>query len=254
MSVQTAISGFFEKSPYRSIVKDGYTTRDGGGGKKRLEVAAWRLEEDDGELVIKNPDGTLRYELILDLALGRIEHPDANATTAEDLSERTSLKSYADDRGGRAASTIRGYMSGDTLSNLPSSHPIKRVLRRWARSQDLGHFEDDSATERTPRDDADPIDMGELFGVYRMARMIASMEGFVFVPQSGEPETVEDNERIDYDEIRRQDRPVGETHAGVLLEKLDGKLYEYRVDFDTKSLERVGAGSNYSPELPPGGY
>lgn len=253
MSVQTAISGFFEKSPYRSIVKDGYTTRD-GGGENRLEVAAWRIEEDDGELVIKNPDGTLRYEVILDLALGVIEHPDASETTAKELSERTELKSYRDDRGGRAASTIRGYTSGDTLSNLPSSHPVKRVLRRWARSQDLGHFEDDKSTERTPRDDAEPIDMGELFSAYRMARMIASMDGFVFVPQSGDPEAVEDNERIDYDEIRKEDRPIGETHAGVLLEKPDGKLYEYRVDFDTKSLERVGVGSNYSPSLPPGGY
>jgi len=253
MSVQTAISGFFEKAPYRSIVKDGYTTRD-GGGENRLEVAAWRIEESDGELVIKNPDGTLRYEVILDFALGVIEHPDASEKTSKELAELTALKSYRDERGGRAASTIRGYTSGDTLSNLPSSHPVKRVLRRWARSQDIGHFENDESTERTPNDDAEPIDMGELFAAYRMARMIASMEGFVFVPSSGEPEAKEDNERIDYDEIRRQDSPVGETHAGVLLEKPDGKMYEYRVDFDTKSLERVGVGSNYSPDLPPKGY
>jgi len=231
--------------PYRSIVKDGYATRDDGdSGDTRLEVAAWVVMESEGEEKIKQDDGTLDYAKILDIALADVG--------ADEISRRTGLKSYADDRGGRAESTIRGYrqnagrMKTKDRGGLPSSHPVKRVLRRYARSNDLGHFQDDEATEYDP-DDAEPIDMGKLMSAYRLARSIASQNGFVFVSREGEPEAIEDNERIDYDEIRRHDRPLGETHAACLLEKPSGEIYEYEIDLDNGELVSGG-------DLPPGGW
>jgi len=237
-----------EPTPYRSIVKDGYTTRDDGDSSDtRLEVAAWVVMEHEPEKEnIKQDDGTLDYSKILDIALADVG--------ASEISERTELKSYRDDRGGRAESTIRGYrqnagrMKPKDAGGLPSSHPVKRVLRRYARSNDLGHFQDDEAKDDAELvEDAAPIDMAKLFAAYRLARSIASQQGFVFLPQSGEPEAVEDNERIDSDEIRRHDRPLGETHAACLLEKPSGEIYEYEIDLDNGELVRDGA-------IPPGGF
>lgn len=238
-----------EPTPYRSIVKDGYSTRDeGDAGDTRLEIAAWVVMEHDPEKEkIKDDDeGTLDYAKILDIALA-----DAGA---EEISRRTGLKSYADDRGGRAESTIRGYrqnagrLKPKDAGGLPSGHPVKRVLRRYARSNDLGHFQDDKARDDVELvEDAAPIDMAKLTAAYRLARSIASQQGFVFAPQSGEPEAVEDNERIDRDEIRRHDRPLGETHAACLLEKPSGELYEYEIDLDNGELISGGA-------IPPGGF
>lgn len=251
MSVQRTLTELTEPRVYRSIVKDGYTTRDeGDSSDTRLEIAAWVVMEegDEPEEEIKKDDGTLDYARILEIAL-------ADAGAAE-LSRRTGLKSYRDDRGGRAESTIRGYkqnagrLAPKDEGGLSSSHPIKRVLRRYARSNDLGHFRDDRSTdadEGIVLGEASPIDMGKLFGAYRLARSIASQNGFVFAPQSGEPEAVEDNERIDRDEIRRHDRPLGETHAACLLEKPDGSIYEYAIDLDSGTLVSGG-------ESPPGGF
>ncbi len=233
---------------YRSIVKDGYTTRDDGDSSDtRLEIAAWVvMEHEPEEENIKQDDGTLDYSKILDIALADLG--------ADEISRRTSLKSYADDRGGRAESTIRGYRQNASRldpkdrGGLPSSHPVKRVLRRYARSNDLGHYQDDESKDDVELvEDAAPIDMSKLFAAYRLARSIASQQGFVFAPQSGEPEAVEDNERIDRDEIRRHDRPLGETHAACLLEKPDGSIYEYEIDLDNGELVRGG-------DLPPGGW
>jgi len=253
---QLSLTGFFETAPYRSIVKDAYATRgDGGAGDTRLEIAAWVVMENEGDLVVKDEEGRLMYDRILDLALGKIENPSGETVAASEISRRTGLKVYRDDNGGRAPSTIRGYLDNrDRLEGLPSSHPIKRVLRRWARSRDLGHFEDDESRERVPDEQAEPIDMDSLFAAFRLARMIASKEGFTFAPQSGDPDAVEDNERIDYDEIRTEDRPLGDTKAGVLLVKPSGKMYEYEVDLDTQSLVRANVGTDFVPSLPPGGY
>ena len=240
MNVQTQLTGDSIKTPYRSIVKDAYDTRDDRSGKPTtLEIVAWKVAEHTREIEIKDPDsGQLRYNDILDAAL--------NELPATEIAERTELKSYADDRGGRSASTIRGYRSNpDRLAGLPSSHPVKRVLRRWARSNEIGHFAPEQPTDD---DDPRPIDMGALMNAYRLARSIASQNGFVFVDRSGDPVAIEDNERIDYDEITRHDRPIGDTKAACLLTKPSGQIYEYRIDLDMGTLEAVSDG------LPPGGY
>ena len=79
---------------YRSIVKDGYATRDEhDDSDTRVEIAAWTVVEHEPEAKIKNDDGTLKYAKILDIALS-----DAGA---EEISRRTGLKSYRDNRGGR---------------------------------------------------------------------------------------------------------------------------------------------------------
>jgi len=241
--IQTVISGFYRETPYRSIVKDGYTTRDTNDTNDTdLEIIVWKVKQHKGDLVLKDENGNLRYDRIIDLALDDIG--------SKDIARRTRLKSYRDDQGGRAASTIRGYrsrpdlMRPKPLGGLPSSHPVKRVLRRWARSQNLGHFGGED-----PPDDANPIDMTRLKAAYRLARSIASQEGFGFVPRDGDPVAVEDNERIDTDEIRTEDRPVDDTHGAVLLTKPSGQKYEYRVDFDMKELER-----HEGSDLPPHGW
>jgi len=251
---QTTLAG--TSTPYRSIVKDAYTTRDDGDSSDtRLEIVEWRVEtvtDDDDEDSLKDESGSLRYNRILDAALDELG--------ADELARRTSLKSYADDRGGRAASTIRGYtrnasrLRAKAEGGLPSSHPVKRVLRRYARSRDMGHFEDDSSTDDEGPDlvddpeDAAPIDQAAMFRAYKLARSIASQAGFTFAPQSGDPVAVEDNERIDHDEIRRHDRPVGDTHAACMVEKPDGSIYEYTIDLDAKDLDAIDGA------IPPGGF
>jgi hypothetical protein len=266
-----------DETPFRGIVKDAYDTRDENDpSETRLEIATWKVEywspddepDDEEEEPIKDDEGTLRYTKILDFALDELG--------AEEIARRTALKSYRDDRGGRAESTIRGYrqnpqrLAPKEEGGLPSSHPVKRVLRRYARSQDLGHFEDDKSTDKNTEDDteggidwfgmdddpvarkveeAEPIDMEALKSAFTLARSIASQNGFVFAPRSGEPVAVEDNERIDEGEIRRHDRPVGEVKAACLLEKPGGATYEYRIDLDDKSLERMD-----NAGLPPNGW
>lgn len=252
---------------YRTIVKDAYSTRD--GGESRLEIVVWQVDQDrwipgsegrEGvEDPIKTASGNLRYDKILNDAMDELG--------SDEIARRTGLDSYADDRGGRAASTIRGYKQKDDWAKpkdeggFESSHPVKRVLRRYARSRDLGHFEEDEAGDerialppRSGRMISGEIDLGAMKRAYKLARSIASQNGFVFVDRSGDGEAVEDNERIDEDEIRRQDRPTGEVHAGCLLIKPGGKAYEYEIDLDTGDLERVNVGKNFRPELPPTGY
>jgi len=251
---QTTLSG--TTTPYRTIVKDAYTTRDAGDSTDtRLEIVAWRVEtvadEDDDEEPIKDEQGHLRYDRILNDALDELG--------ADELARRTGLKSYADSRGGRAASTIRSYRSkSERLApadegGLKSSHPAKRVLRRYARSRGMGHYRDDKSQQEGPGPsepdaDAAPIDLSGMKGAYRLARSIASQAGFTFAPQSGDPVAVEDNERIDHDEIRRHDRPLGETKAAVMLTKPSGQTYEYSIDLDAKDLDSLDGA------IPPGGW
>lgn len=246
---QSTLGGRTEKW-WRSIVKDAYSTRD-GGGDTRLEVAVWQIDKDtyippdEGREGVEDPiktvSGNLRYDKILGDAIDELGSPE--------LSRRTGLKSYRDEQGGRAASTIRGYQQNDEWwrpkdeGGYRSSHPIKRVLRRYARSQDKGHFEEDaSGDERValpPRSGKwidGQIDMEALHSAFRLARSIASQNGFVFAPQSGDGEAVEDNERIDRDEVRPVDRPLGDTKGAVLLTKPSGSVYEYEVDFDKQTL------------------
>jgi len=245
---QTTLVDRPESTPYRTIVKDAYTTRDEGkSSDTRLEIVAWRVEtvtDDEDEESLKDETGKLRYNDILDAALDDLG--------ADELARRTSLKSYADDRGGRAASTIRGYrrnasrLRSKAEGGLPSNHPVKRVLRRYARSNDLGHFEEDSSTDEEgpelvdDEEDAAPIELGAMMRAYKLARSIASQAGFVFAPQQGEPVAVEDNEKIDHDEIRPDDRPVGDTKAAAFVEKPDGSTYEYQIDLDAKDLTGLG--------------
>jgi len=234
------------ETPYRTIVKDAYSTRsDRTDGETRLEIVAWRVEtvaDDEDEGTIKDESGSLRYNRILDVALA-----DAGA---DEIARRTSLKTYADEQGGRAASTIRGYrrnasrLRQKSEGGLPSGHPVKRVLRRYARSNDLGHFEDDKATDdgrgpSPPVEGAEPIETEAMFRAYKLARSIASQAGFVFAPQSGDPVAVEDNERLDPDEIRSDDRPLGDTKAAAFVEKPDGSTYEYQIDLDAKDLDAL---------------
>jgi hypothetical protein len=240
-------------TPYRSIVKDGYTTRDPANNS--VEIAAWRIEEvtpeaeppEEEEETIMTESGNLLYGKILRFALDELG--------ADELARRTALKSYRDEQGGRAASTIRGYQyESDWVppkeqGGYPSGHPMKRVLRRYARSRGEGHFEDDRSTAGDDdRDDepqygpvigAEPIDIEEIKAMYRLARMIASKHGLVFVDDSGDGEPEEDNERIDHDEIRGFDRPTGETKAAAMVEKGDGSTFEYEIDLDRQSMERA---------------
>jgi len=239
-------SRFSDSTPYRSIVKDSYTTRDTRAeGETSLEIVVWRIErvaDDDDEGTIKDESGNLRYNQILEEAL--------DDEGAAEIAERTQLKSYRDEQGGRAASTVRGYRQNPGRlrpkdeGGLPSSHTGKRVLRRYARSNDLGHFDDDRAVDdgRGPspeEEGAEPIDLAAMFRAYKLARSIASQQGFVFAPQRGEPVAEEDNERIDDDEIRSDDRPIGDTKAAAFVEKADGSLYEYQIDFDAKDLDQL---------------
>lgn len=234
-------------TPYRTIVKDAYDTRDDGDtSDTTLEIVAWRVEtvsDEDERESIKDENGNLDYAKILDIALADVG--------SGEISRRTGLKSYRDDRGGRAASTIRGYKSKGGWAppkkegGYASSHPVKRVLRRYARINDLGHFEDDESqseapgpSKRGPEVDAEPIDLGAMKRAYKLARSIASQNGFVFAPRSGDPVAVEDNERLDPDEIRPDDRPVGDTKAAAFVEKPNGSTYEYQIDLDTKDLVR----------------
>lgn len=246
-----------EPPAYRTIVKDAYTSRDvTDTSDTRLEIVAWRVEtaddDEDAEDTLKDESGNLRYNQILDAALDELG--------ASEIADRTELKSYRDERGGRAASTIRGYKTNPSRlrpkseGGLPSSHPVKRVLRRYARSRDLGHFEDDAASDdgRGPvsvedPDAAAPISVKAMISAYKLARSIASQQGFVFAPQQGEPKAVEDNERIDRDEIRPDDRPVGDTKAAAFVEKPNGSTYEYQIDLDAKDLTALDS-------VPPGGF
>lgn len=256
---QTTFGSDRESEWYRTIVKDAYTTRDAHEtSDTTLEVVAWRVQSrrwlpgTRGQEGVEDPIKTFTGRLLY----GKILAKARDELGTGEISRRTKLKSYADEKGGRAESTIRGYDS-ETLRNLTSSHPVKRVLRRWARSQDLGHFEDDEATDEEPAIEPregewigkGEIDLDAMKRAYKLARSIASQEGFVFAPQEGEPVAVEDNERIDEDEVRQEDRPLGDTKGAVLLVKPTGKTYEYRVHYDEKTLERV-----YDEDLPPGGW
>lgn len=235
---QTTLTDDDSPTPYRSIVKDAYSTRDDKTGSRNIvEIAAWRVEmhDPDAEEQIKEGDGQLNYNRILEIALADLG--------ADEISRRTGLKSYADDQGGRAASTIQGYkqnpgrLRSAPEGGLPQSHPVKRVLRRWARSNDLGHFEGDQATDDTGEEaDPSPIDLDKLKSAFRLARLIASENGLGFVDSSGDPVAVEDNERIDRDEIRPADRPLNDTKAAAQITKADGSIYEYEIDLTNRKL------------------
>lgn len=265
MSTQTTLTGDPRENVYRTIVKDVYSTRDKGKTQDTmLEIVVWQvkkdiylppIEEREGiEDPIKTASGHLKYGKILDAAMDNIG--------AKDLSRRTGLKSYADDLGGRAPSTIRGYASSTEWANpkseggLPSSHPIKRVLRRYARSHDMGHFVDDEAGDeglaipgKPGRKISGRIDLASMQRAYKLARSIASQNGFVFVPREGVPMAVEDNEIIDLDEIRPIDRPLGEVNAMLMVTKPSGQIYEYVIDLDEKTLEAAEG-----TDVPPSGW
>jgi hypothetical protein len=53
-----------------------------------------------------------------------------------------------------------------------------------------------------------------------------------------------EHEKIDPDEVRQDDRPLGKVHGTVMLEK-NGKVYEYKIDFDSRTL------TNQSVATPP---
>lgn len=99
---------------------------------------------------VKDPEsGTLDYHKLLRLMLEQ--------TTQSEVADRTALKSYADDRGGRSRSTVSDYARGvQSFASVASSHPLKRVVRRWARSNDVGHFLGDES-----RDDVEFFDKEE---------------------------------------------------------------------------------------------
>ena len=251
MSVQQTLTGQRQTYPYRSIVKDAYTTRDeGDDSDTRLEIVVWKVVKHKPDEPIKNDDGRLDYDKILRKLI------DEEGLTQTEIAETTHADSYRDEQGGRSRSTVGRYYRGEAslnelLEKQDADHPILRVVRRRARSRDLGHFQQDQSRDDLSIDpDAEePIDTTALESAFTGARSIASQNGFVFAPQSGTPIAVEDNERIDHDEIRRHDRPLGEVHAACMLEKPDGSVYEYQIDLDTGTLEPAGDNS-----IPPGGW
>lgn len=129
-------------SPFLQVL---YTTKymerwgwqpESGNQAERIAGPGASPEEEQ----IKEDDGGLNYGRILSLMLG--EHTQA------EIAEKTALKSYRDERGGRSRSTISSYARGSqSFAAVGSSHPLKRVLRRWARSNDVGHYRDDEAQD-----------------------------------------------------------------------------------------------------------
>lgn len=100
-------------------------------GSSSYPVAGTLIRDDDER--IKDDEGRLDYRAMLAVAVEQ--------ESVDELARRTGLKSYADDRGGRTAPAVRAYLTGSSsFENVPSSHPLKRVLRRFARSRGLGHF------------------------------------------------------------------------------------------------------------------
>jgi len=88
---------------------------------------------------VKDEDsGRLDYVKALDLALQR------NDWNAGDLSERLGSKDnpniYADESGGRSASTIRAYLRGERSMQ---SEAVRRWVRRQIRSKGIGHMVQD---------------------------------------------------------------------------------------------------------------
>jgi len=231
--------------PFRSIIKDGQTT-DEEYRSTDVEISAWVIQRAavdidataSGSLMLK-VDGELQYDTILEVVLGRRRVEGYDPRSAQELADRTESKSYADDRGGRSASTIRGYLSNDTLERVPSSHPVKRVLRREIRTYELGHFAEQETT--TAADLPEPIDMAALRRAYKMARRIAADSGLGFVSNESFSEAIEDNKLISEEEIRPVDRPTGDYKASVHVIKSSPsgselETYEYEVDFDGEKL------------------
>jgi len=243
-----------ETRPFRSIIKDGQTY-SADRREYDVEIAAWTIKRapvnisaDAKGSVITKVDGELRYNTILEVVLGRRELQGYSPRTPQELAEKTENKSYRDEQGGRSASTIRGYLTNDTLEGLPSSHPVKRVLRREIRTYKIGHFaEEQTTSEDLPR----PINMNSLEATYRRARVIASENGLVFLDNNPVSEAIEDNKLIDEAEIRPVDRPTGDFKASVMVikESRSGEelsTYEYKVDLDKRTLESI---DGYGPPV-----
>ena len=248
---QTQLSTGPETRYYRSIVKDGHVTRT-DGKTSRAELAVWmvkKAELDPAAQITTKVGGRVQYKTILEVALGRRQLDGVTPTTADEISRRTKLSSYADSRGGRSANTIRGYLSNDTLSGLPSSHPVKRILRRYVRSQGFGHFADGDGDP----ENAEPIDQERMLSAYTLAKMICIGQPlYINIVATTSGVSVEDNERIDQDEIRPDDRPLGEVQAALLLEVDNGigddYVQEYRIDLDDRDVTKEDG------LTPPGGY
>ena len=231
--------------PFRSIIKDGQTT-DEEYRSTDVEISAWVIKRAavdidataSGSLILK-VDGELQYDTILEVVLGRRQVEGYDPRSAKELADRTESQTYADDRGGRSASTIRGYLSSDRLQRLPSSHPFNLVLRRERRTYDLGHFAEQATT--TAGDLPQPIDMAALRRAYKFARKITGDSGLGFVSEQPFSEAIEDNKLISEQEIRPADRPTGDFKASVQVIKSSPsgselKTYEYEVDFDGEKL------------------
>lgn len=62
------------------------------------------------------------------------------------------------------------------------------------------------------------------------------------------PNGIEENERIDRDEVRSIDRPLGKVHAAVLVERGFGS-YGYKVDFSRGTLERDDRYATLAPAI-----
>jgi len=228
-----------ETRPFRSIIKDiqSYKTT-----KTVIEVAVWEIqraavgvEPDPQASLVLKVDGDLQYDTILEVVLGRREVEGYDPLSASKLAERTESKSYRDARGGRSESTVRGYLSNDRLSRLPSSHPVKRALRREIRSNKLGHFADEGETV-TSDELPEPIDMERLGRAFKRARRIVG-DNIKFVSATTTQEAVEDNKLIDEQDIRVIDE-IDEILAAAHVEK-GGRQYEYRIDLSNETLENI---------------
>ena len=243
--------------PFRSIIKDGQTT-DEDYRSTDVEISAWIVKRAAvdidatarGSLILK-VDGELQYDTILEVVLGRRSVDGYDPRSAQELADRSESDAYRDDRGGRSASTIRGYLSGDTLQGLPSSHPVKRVLRREIRTYDLGHFAEQETS--TAADLPSPINMTSLLDAYKRARVAAEESGLKFLRALPVAEAIEDNKLISESDIRPADRPTGDFKASVMVTKnskggSEIDTYEYEVDLDSKTLINRDK-SGYGPPL-----
>lgn len=89
----------------------------------------------ESERVKDEDTGRLDYQKALDLAL------DRNDWSTVDLSEKLGTRDdpniYADESGGRSASTIRAYLRGE---RAVESDAVRRWVRRQIRSKGIGHM------------------------------------------------------------------------------------------------------------------
>lgn len=154
--------------------------------------------------------GRLDYEKMLDMA--------RQSLTQRELAERAA--NYADD-GSFGRSTVSDYERGQTdITERNSGHPLKRALRRWARSNDVGHYQDDESADET---------------IYRDGRTRRTLVEYIDVPWSDTQE-----EENDYRLAQVETGTCNSNHT-------DGQLRKAHEEAVKRVLDRM------SPDSPKNG-